>query len=50
MILEIIRWYGIILLGIASIGNLWECIKKRSFEKFISFLIPIPIIVYLIIK
>ena len=50
MILEIIKWYSITFLSFCVIANLWECIKKRDFDKFVEFLIIIPILVYVIVK
>lgn len=48
--MEIIKWYSIILLSIGALSYLWECIRDRDFTKFLSLILSLPIIIYLIIK
>lgn len=48
--MEIIKWYSIILLSIGALSCLWGCIKEQDFTKFLSLILILPIIIYLIIK
>ena len=50
MILQIIKWYSIIFLGLGTLANFWKSIRSRELTDFIAFLCSIPIIIYLILK
>lgn len=48
--IEIIKWYSIIIILLSSICNLWGTIRDRSFHDFIAFIISIPMLIYLFLK
>ena len=48
--MEILRWYSIILVSLGVMSNLWLSIILKKGDKFIAFILLIPVLIYLIVR
>ena len=48
--MEIVKWYSIVLVAIGILSNLLMFIWEKDKVKLISFIVFIPILIYLILE
>lgn len=48
--IEIIKWYGIIITLIVELAHLIVGIKENSVKELFNFILVIPILIYFIIR